>query len=301
METEPARKDWFSGLDVLARSLAMLLFVLFAALLWHAVSIGSDNNSFQRVNFQITTLEASLGSLEAARRDAVLRAIRVESGLSLKDENPTTMAEARQGVSNAARDYEVGALRYFAAVCDAGKHLAEIGRLPRFFMPSTAHLKECPERSFDLPPGQPAKGDDPTTRIQEVRVVLEQYGVLANSYMLPILFGMLGALTFALRDLVAFPEHMGDLSMVLGYILRLFLGAIFGLIIGYVNIAGMTVSGLSASPLLLSLVAGFATDAVISLLDRIALAFSYDGGQIRGQTVPVPTARAAIPTDSSPR
>jgi uncharacterized membrane protein len=109
-----------------------------------------------------------------------------------------------------------------------------------------------------------------------VRVELEHYSILANSYMLPILFGMLGALVFALRDMVMKPANMGNLPIVVGYILRIFLGAIFGLIIGYVNVGGAPTAGLAASPLLLSLVAGFSTDAVISLLERIALAFDYD-------------------------
>jgi hypothetical protein len=69
---------------------------------------------------------------------------------------------------------------------------------------------------------------------------------------------------------------MGNLPIVTGYILRVFLGAILALIIGYLNVTGTPAAGLAASPLLLSLVAGFATDAVLSLLDRIALAITHD-------------------------
>jgi hypothetical protein len=80
---------------------------------------------------------------------------------------------------------------------------------------------------------------------------------------------------------------MGNLPIVAGYILRVFLGAILGLIIGYVNVTSTPAAGLAASPLLLSLVAGFATDAVLSLLDRIALAISYDRN-VNAKNTPTP-------------
>lgn len=270
------RRDWPIVLDGLARSLALVLFVLFALLLWQAIEIGSANSSFQHVTVQITSLETSVSKLEATRREAEIRTIRLESGGVQPDTNGNSSSEARQALANAASDYATEANRYFAAVCDAGKRLASIGRLPGAFMPPTLNLRECPNRSVNLPPGELAKTEDPSEQIQAVRVVLDHFNVLANSYMLPILFGMLGALTFAIRDIVASPANMGNLPVVTGYILRVFLGAIFGLIIGYVNFAGTPAAGLAASPLLLSLVAGFATDAVISLLDRIALAISYD-------------------------
>ncbi len=153
--------------------------------------------------------------------------------------------------------------------------------LPSVFMSPTVRLKDCPVRSRNLAPGEAAPPVEPGVltpddHVQSVRVILEHYGVLANSYMLPILFGMLGALVFAMREMVTTPQNMGQLPIVIGYILRIFLGAIFGLIIGYINVGSTPAAGLAASPLLLSLVAGFATDAVISLLDRIALAISYD-------------------------
>ncbi|MDI2077402.1 hypothetical protein [Bradyrhizobium sp. Mp27] len=270
------RLDFAGLLDVFARVLALVLFALFGRLLWQAIAIGSADSSFQHVTLQITTLETSITKLEVTRREAEIRTIRFDSGVSLPDASVGSINEARQALVNAASDYRDEANRYFAAVCDAGKRLASIGALPGAFMPSTLSLKDCPKRSVNLPPGAVSTDDDPSERIQTVRAVLDHFNVLANSYMLPILFGMLGALTFAIRDIVTSPEKMGNLPVVTGYILRVFLGVILGLIIGYVNVTGTPAAGLAASPLLLSLVAGFATDAVLSLLDRIALAISYD-------------------------
>jgi hypothetical protein len=281
------RQNIASVLDGLARALALLLFALFALLLWQAIAIGSANSSFQHVTLQITTLETSITKLEATRREAEIRTIRFDSGVSPPDVNVGSINEARQALVNAASDYRDEANRYFAAVCDAGKRLASIGAVPGAFMPSTLSLKDCPKRSVNLAPGAVSTDDDPSERIQTVRAVLDHFNVLANSYMLPILFGMLGALTFAIRDIVTIPAKMGNLPIVTGYILRVFLGAILGLIIGYVNVTGTPAAGLAASPLLLSLVAGFATDAVLSLLDRIALAISYDRN-VNEKKSPVP-------------
>ncbi|QRM35418.1 hypothetical protein [Microvirga sp. VF16] len=296
--TEGTKGKWSRGLDLLARSLALLLFGLFAFLLWQTIDIGSGQSIFQRLTVQITTLETSVVRLEGLRREAHLRKLRLEASappeIAATVNTPTpiavtspgsvaplipsavNLAEANSALDNAIRDYAEESNRYFAAVCDAGKRLANVENLTGVFMSSNRNkLVECPKRSFDLEPGKVSSNEDPAEQIQSVRVVLDHYGVLASSYMLPILFGMLGALTFALRDMISTPKNMGDLPIVTGYVLRVFLGAIFGLIIGYVNISGTPAAGLAASPLLLSLVAGFATDAVISLLDRIALAVSY--------------------------
>jgi hypothetical protein len=286
-------------LDGFARVLALFLFALFALLLWQAIAIGSANSSFQRVTLQITALETSMTKLEATRREVEIRTIRFDSGASPPDISVSSANEARQALVNAASDYRDEANRYFAAVCDAGKRLSSIGAVPGAFMPSTLSLKDCPKRSVNLDPGVVSTDDDPSERIQTVRAVLDHFNVLANSYMLPILFGMLGALTFAIRDIVTTPANMGNLPIVTGYFLRVFLGAILGLIIGYVNVTGTPAVGLAASPLLLSLVAGFATDAVLSLLDRIALAISYDRMNAKNAPAPAP-APAVSPPSAAP-
>jgi hypothetical protein len=275
-QVEKMKEGMSLGVNLLARVLAMSLFVLFAWLLWQTISIGTANSSFQRITVQIETLEKNIATLEDARRQAELRAIRMENGVLSKDDGTMSKIEAQRALINAASDYGNQAIQLFAAVCDAGHRLSEMGSLPDAFIVATDELKKCPALVANLGADQVATSPNPTEHFQEVRVVLAQYGVLANSYMLPILFGMLGALAYALRDMVVSPEHMGSLPIVTGYILRVFLGAIFGLIIGYVNLGATPAASLAASPLLFSLIAGFSTDAVISLLDRIAYAITYE-------------------------
>jgi hypothetical protein len=284
-------KRWALNLGALARVLAFALFVLFAFLLWQTIEIGSATTSFQRATVQITTLETSQQRLLAAQREAEQHSLRFDIVTADRPSDEIAASEARRAAQLAATDYEAEANKYYLAVCDAGNRLAAAGRFPRIFIATTSELGNCPERTRDLAAGAtaplPALGTlTPEQHIQEVRVVLDYYTTLANSYILPILFGMLGALVFALRDMITSPENMEDFRIVVGYVLRLFLGAIFGLIIGYVNISSTAAAGLAASPLLLSLVAGFSTDAVISILDRVAAALSYDKSRIDVRTNP---------------
>lgn len=276
MEIEQVKAGMSLGVSLLARMLAMSLFLLFACLLWQTIAIGTANSSFQRITLQIETLEKSLTTLEDSRRLAELRTIRMDNGVVSKDDGTMSRIEAQRALINAASDYGNQALQLFAAMCDAGNRLSEMGTLPDSFIVATDDLKKCPNLETNLAADQVAQTTNPTQHFQEIRVVLAQYGVLANGYMLPILFGMLGALAYALRDMVVSPQNMASLPIVTGYILRVLLGAIFGLIIGYVNFGATPVASLAASPLLFSLVAGFSTDAVISLLDRIAYAITYE-------------------------
>ncbi|MGR9276129.1 hypothetical protein ACU8KI_16115 [Rhizobium leguminosarum] len=291
MEIERIKRHMSLGVNVLARLLAMSLFLLFAFLLWQTIAIGTANSGFQRITLQIETLEKSLSTLEDARRQAELRTIRMDNGVASKDDGTISSIEAQRVLINAASDYGNQALQLFAAMCDAGTRLSQMGTLPDSFIVATDDLKDCPKLISNLGPDEVAKTSDPTTHFQEVRVVLAQYGVLANGYMLPILFGMLGALAYALRDMVVTPQNMGRLPIVTGYVLRVLLGAIFGLIIGYVNF-GTAGSSLAASPLLFSLVAGFSTDAVVSLLDRIAYAITYERKTDDHRASPIPPGPA---------
>jgi hypothetical protein len=271
------------------RAVAISLFVLFVLLLWQTIQIGSSTTSFQRASIQISSLETSQQRLLAAQREAEQRALRFDIVTADRAVDEVAASETRRAAVLAATDYEAEANKYYLAVCDAGKRLAASGRFPTIFIASTSRLEDCPERARDLAAGTtaplPAVGKlTPEQHIQEVRVVLDYYTTLANSYILPILFGMLGALVFALRDMITSPDNVEQFRIVIGYYLRLFLGAIFGLIIGYVNIASTAAAGLAASPLLLSLVAGFSTDAVMSILDRIAAAMSYDKSRMDVKT-----------------
>jgi hypothetical protein len=104
---------------------------------------------------------------------------------------------------------------------------------------------------------------------------IETLVTIVNFYIFPIFFGFIGALIFAIRELLDNRNNALNIGIVLGYYLRACLGGILGLIIGYVNIPTIP-SGISATPLLLSLVAGFSVDAVISILERIASALKYE-------------------------
>ena len=114
----------------------------------------------------------------------------------------------------------------------------------------------------------------PPIAIYEIQKHIELSNNLETTYVLPIIFGMLGALIYSLREMLQKPARIHDIGTVSGDYLRVGLGGICGMLIGYVNPA--TASGVSVSPLLFSLVAGFSIDTVLSILEKISAALRYD-------------------------
>lgn len=105
-----------------------------------------------------------------------------------------------------------------------------------------------------------------------------------SGYILPLLYGAMGAFAFILRKL---SDPVGRLTYAydarVSYTLRLHIGALGGLAVGwFINgnapisgLGGSAASGLVAlSPLALAFAAGYASDLLFTALDKVVAAFS---------------------------
>ena len=96
------------------------------------------------------------------------------------------------------------------------------------------------------------------------------------TYVLPALYGLLGASAFVLRQLSA---DIGNLRFAndlrVRYTLRLNIGLLAGLAVGWFISPGQDASVVAnLSPLALAFVAGYGSDLLFAVLDRIVNAFS---------------------------
>jgi hypothetical protein len=93
-----------------------------------------------------------------------------------------------------------------------------------------------------------------------------------QSYILPLLYGLLGAIAYILRSLVKeIKEKSFTQEMRINYLLRVFLGALAGLAIGWFfgDIEGRVSAGISSlSPLALAFLAGYSVEVLFSVMDR---------------------------------
>jgi hypothetical protein len=104
---------------------------------------------------------------------------------------------------------------------------------------------------------------------------------------LPALYGLLGACAFVLRQL---SDEIGKLRFAydrkVQYTLRLNIGMLGGLAIGWFINPGESGSvAASLSPLALAFVAGYGSDLLFALLDRIVAAFVTPRDDAVGRTV----------------
>jgi hypothetical protein len=107
-----------------------------------------------------------------------------------------------------------------------------------------------------------------------VRLSTEFMLLILQSYVLPVLYGLLGASVYVLRTLtreITDVTYSGDR----GHLLRLALGTLSGLIIGWFVflLPGQSVLT-SISPLALSFLVGYNIEIVFSLMDRLIGAFT---------------------------
>jgi hypothetical protein len=100
----------------------------------------------------------------------------------------------------------------------------------------------------------------------------QNYVLILGLYILPLIFGLVGAFTYVLRELV---QEIKDITFSketnIKYLLRLQLGAIAGLAIGifWGDIAKQQQFGLaSLSPLLIAFIAGYSVEYVFSFIER---------------------------------
>jgi hypothetical protein len=97
-----------------------------------------------------------------------------------------------------------------------------------------------------------------------------------QSFILPLLYGCLGASLFVLRSLAAdAKEHTFDLERQVVYNLRLFMGTLCGLVMAWLVPGTVDASGVKGmSPYTLSVVAGYGVDIVFAFMDKIISSFS---------------------------
>ena len=121
-------------------------------------------------------------------------------------------------------------------------------------------------------------GDDPEGVI--VRGKLDMLLVFLSGYLLPMLYGLLGACAFVLRKL---SDEIDKLTYAndarVRYSLRLNIGLLSGLAVGWFIKPGAGDATLvSLSPLALAFVAGYGSDLFFLALDKIVQAFSGGSG-----------------------
>jgi hypothetical protein len=112
-----------------------------------------------------------------------------------------------------------------------------------------------------------------TAALQEAKFILQ--GI--QLYILPLLYGLLGAAAYVLRTLTTEIRNLTyEIESNIRYRLRIQLGAVSGLAIGWFSDAGLTFSAstLSLSPLALAFLAGYSVEVLFSLMDRMIYTFS---------------------------
>lgn len=91
---------------------------------------------------------------------------------------------------------------------------------------------------------------------------------MLQSYILPLLYGLLGAFIFVLRSLLLQVRSLTyTASREIGYRLRLTLGCLAGMIIGWVLKPEM--GEMTLSPMALAFLAGYSIEVLFTLLDRL--------------------------------
>jgi hypothetical protein len=114
----------------------------------------------------------------------------------------------------------------------------------------------------------------PTSLIYEVQASMETL----NSWVLPFLYGLLGAAVFVMRSLL---DPRSPLIGFLPSIVRVALGGTAGIIIGWFWVPSVFAAGeittVSSIPFGLAFLAGFSIDMLFSALDRVARTVSQPG------------------------
>jgi hypothetical protein len=141
-------------------------------------------------------------------------------------------------------------------------------------------LRWCP--LIDMPPNDPrttanASVSTDTAQAETDATVVRSRQVLAvfQGYLLPLLYGWIGATAYVVRSLARDArERLYRRENDPAYTLRIFLGSLAGLAIGWF-LKPEDVSGFNAiSPFALAFAAGYSVDLLFTLLDKIVSAFS---------------------------
>lgn len=114
--------------------------------------------------------------------------------------------------------------------------------------------------------------------LQDAQFVLQVLQV----YLLPLLYGFVGSCAYILRTLINEIKNVTYTSESnIGYLLRLQLGGLAGLAIGWFASPETFSIVKSLSPFALAFAAGYSVELLFSVLDRIISAFSVEGPRSR--------------------
>jgi hypothetical protein len=282
-----------SPLRSLSAALSTILVLMFLTVLYFLIANASQTAAIVGASRDLDDGYKKLTDLFEAKRLADQEAVLADFDVSRNENIRRDDIIANQKRLAAGEAFTKQTFEYFGIVCFSIVGLKELHYPARVFV-SEVGVADCAPQAAPKIEDQSAGSSTeeqrdekprviPRTTEQNIYVVKQRILAAANVsnfYILPVLFGCMGALIFALRELLADDQRWFNLRDVLGYYLRIALGGICGMIIGYFNIASVssasTSLAVSASPLILSLVAGFSVDSVISVLERIALAIRYE-------------------------
>ncbi len=118
--------------------------------------------------------------------------------------------------------------------------------------------------------------DNPTVLVQpsfgpQHAFTIERQRILISGWILPLFYGLLGASVYLMRT---FLNDKTANQGLFPLVLRLALGGIAGLAIGWFSIPGSSSATISTIPFGLAFLAGFSIDAVFTLLERLAQTIS---------------------------
>jgi hypothetical protein len=170
---------------------------------------------------------------------------------------------------------------------------AELDQKQKTYLNATEYLMGIPKKFgglltfIGLGTGVQSSKNRPETVAQ---VELDLATSFAGGFLLPLLYGMLGAIAFVMRRLSDETLSGEARTLKRRYSLRVPIGALSGLAAGWLlqPSAGSVTSSLS--PFALAFVAGYSADLVFAAMDRIVAAFS-------APAVPPPPAQPAPAPD----
>ncbi len=142
----------------------------------------------------------------------------------------------------------------------------------------------------DSPPaaGETAAGDGERPRYADNLALLASRSALStfNQYVLPLLYGLVGALAFILRTL---SREMAAVTYApadnLRYTLRWPLGMLAGITVGWFFDPASLTGFAAVQPLALAFLAGYSVELLFAGLDRLVAAFTGEDGKGRSNPV----------------
>jgi hypothetical protein len=101
------------------------------------------------------------------------------------------------------------------------------------------------------------------------------YALILGIYILPLLYGLIGGLTYILREMRSdVRKYTLDKESTIKYILRIILGSVAGLSVGLFwsdieNAQAVGFTSISLSPMLLAFIAGYCVEHVLGFIDKV--------------------------------